>query len=85
MLYGQQASKIVALRTTEVSCADGAIRLKLGAEWLDVPEPVATLMQRYLRGRSSMAAMRLAFLGGGDWSAYAARRRAPTLTGETSL
>jgi hypothetical protein len=151
VLYGQQASKIVALRTTEVSCADGATRLKLGADWLDVPEPVATLMQRYLRGRSSMAtaanpaspwlfpgqlagehrsyrrltrvlhqlgiparasrlaawrelvreappavlaealgvspgtAMRHAFLGGADWSAYAARRRAPTLNDETSL
>ena len=27
---------------TDTSCADGATRLKLGADWLDVPEPVAT-------------------------------------------
>jgi hypothetical protein len=150
VLYGQQASKIVALRTTEVSCSGGGTQLKLGAGWLDVPEPVATLLRQHLRGRSSMdtaanpaspwlfpgqlagehrsyrrlvrvlhqlgiparasrlatwrelirqappavlaealgvspgTAMRHAFLSGADWSAYAARRRAPTLNDETS-
>ena len=53
-LYGQQVSKIAALRTTEVSCADGATRLKLGADWLDVPEPVAALLRQHLRDRSNM-------------------------------
>lgn len=142
-LYGQQASKIAALRTTDTSCADGAARLKLGADWLDVPEPVASLLRQHLRNRGNMTtaanpasswlfpgqlagehrsyrrlvrvlrqlgiparasrlaawrelvreappavladalgvsagtAMRHAFLGGADWSAYAARR-APT-------
>jgi hypothetical protein len=144
VLYGQQVSRIAALRTTGTSCADGATRLKLGADWLDVPEPVATLLRQHLRDRSNMTtaanpaspwlfpgqlagdhrscrrlvrafhqlgiparasrlaawrelvreappavlagalgvsagtAMRHAFLGGADWSAYAARRRAHT-------
>ena len=147
VLYGQQPSRIAALRTTDVSCADGATRLKLGADWLDVPEPVAALLRRHLRNRSNMTtaanpaspwlfpgqlagehrsyrrlvrvlhqlgiparasrlaawrelvreappavladalgvspgtAMRHAFLGGADWSAYAARRHAPTPNG----
>lgn len=54
MLYGQQASRIAALRLSEVSCTDAAARLKLGADWLDVPEPVATLLRHYLRNRSNM-------------------------------
>ena len=54
MLYGQQVSTIAALRTTDASCADGATRLKLGADWLDVPEPVATLLRQHLRNRSNM-------------------------------
>ena len=149
-LYGQQVSRIAALRTTDVSCADGATRLKLGADWLDVPEPVATLLRQHLRNRSNMTtaanpaspwlfpgqlagehrsyrrlvrvlhqlgiparasrlaawrelvreappavladalgvspgtAMRHAFLGGADWSAYAARRRAHTPDDKTS-
>jgi hypothetical protein len=143
-LYGQQASKIAALRTAEASCAADATRLKLGADWLDVPEPIAALLRQHLRNRSSMTtaatpappwlfpgqlagehrsyrrlvrvlhqlgiparasrlatwrdlvrqappavlahalgvspgiAIRHAFLGGADWSAYAARRGAST-------
>jgi hypothetical protein len=149
VLYGQQASKIAALRTTEVSCGDGATRLKLGADWLEVPEPVAALLRQHLRNRSNMTtaanpgppwlfpgqlasehrsyrrlvrlldqlgiparasrlaawrelvceappavladalgvspgtAMRHALLSGADWSAYAARRRAPASNVET--
>ena len=147
-LYGQQASTIAALRTTDTSCAADATRLKLGADWLDVPEPVATLLRQHLRNRANMTtaanpaspwlfpgqlagdhrsyrrlvrvlhhlgiparasrlaawrelarqappavladalgvspgtAMRHAFLGGADWSAYAARRRAPVSNDE---
>ena len=54
VFYGQQASRIAALRISEVSCSDEATRLKLGADWLDVPEPVATLLRHYLRNRSNM-------------------------------
>ena len=127
-----------------------AKRLKLGADWLDVPEPVATLLRQHLRNRTNMTtaanpaspwlfpgqlagehrsyrrlvrvlhqlgiparasrlaawrelvrnappavladalgvspgtAMRHAFLGGADWSAYAARRRAHTPDDKTS-
>ena len=53
-LYGQQASTIAALRTTDISCAGDATRLKLGADWLDVPEPVATLLRHHLANRSNM-------------------------------
>ena len=146
-LYGQQVSTIAALRTTDVSCAGGVTRLKLGADWLDVPEPVATLLRQHLGNRTNMTtaanpaspwlfpgqlagehrsyrrlvhvlrqlgiptrasrlaawrelarqappavladalgvspgtAVRHAFLGGADWSAYACRRHAPTPNG----
>jgi hypothetical protein len=53
-LYGQQVSRIAALRTTDTSCAAGATRLRLGADWLDVPEPVATLLREHLRNRGNM-------------------------------
>jgi hypothetical protein len=150
VLYGQQPSRIAALRTTDTCCAAGATRVKLGADWLDVPEPVAALLRQHLRDRRNMStaanpaspwlfprqlasehrsyrrlvrilhqlgiparasrlaarrelvgqappavladalgvsegtAMRHAFLAGADWSAYAARRPAPTSNGETS-
>jgi hypothetical protein len=149
-LYGQQVSTIAALRTTDTSCAAGVTRLKLGADWLDVPEPVAALLRQHLRDRGNMTtaanpaspwlfpgqlagehrsyrrlvrvlhqlgvparasrlaawrelvreappavladalgvspgtAMRHAFLGGADWPAYAARRRAHTPDDKTS-
>ena len=148
--YADNTSRIAALRTTDTSCADVATRLKLGADWLDVPEPVATLLRQHLRDRGNMTtaanpaspwlfpgqlagehrsfrrlvrvlhqlgiparasrlaawrelvrnappavladalgvspgtAMRHAFLGGADWSAYAARRRAHTPDDKTS-
>ena len=53
-LYGQQVSTIAALRTTDTSCAGDATRLKLGADWLDVPEPVATVLRQHLRNRANM-------------------------------
>ena len=52
-LYGQQVSTIATLRTTDTSCA-GATRLKFGADWLDVPEPVATLLRQHLANRANM-------------------------------
>lgn len=54
VLYGQHVSRIAALRTTDVSCGDGATRLKLGRDWLDVPEPVATLVQQHLHTHHNM-------------------------------
>jgi hypothetical protein len=53
-LYGQQVSTIAALRTTGTCCAGGATRLKLGTDWLDVPEPIAALLRRHLRDRGNM-------------------------------
>ena len=53
-LYGQQVSTVAVLRTTDTSCAAGATRLKLGADWLDVPEPVATVLRQHLRHRANM-------------------------------
>jgi hypothetical protein len=53
-LYGQQVSTIAALSTTDVSCAGGVTRLKLGADWLDVPGPVAALLRPAPANRASM-------------------------------
>jgi hypothetical protein len=53
-LYGQQVSTIATLRTTDTCRAGDATRLKLGADWLDVPEPVAALLQQHLRNRANM-------------------------------
>jgi hypothetical protein len=55
-LYGQQVSTIAALRATDTSCAAGATRLKLGADWLGVPGPVAALLRQHLRNRTNMTA-----------------------------
>jgi hypothetical protein len=54
VLYGQQASRIAALRISEVSCTDATARLKLGVDWLDVPEPVAILLRHHLCNRTNM-------------------------------
>ena len=53
-LYGQQASRIVTLRSTDVSCTDGATRITFGTDWLDVPEPIATLLRQHLDNRRNM-------------------------------
>jgi hypothetical protein len=50
----QQVSRVAALHTTDTSCAADATRLKLGAGWLDVPEPVAAVLQQHLRNRGNM-------------------------------
>jgi len=139
-----------ALRMADTSCTADIAQVKLGADWLDVPEPVATLLRQHLSNRCNTAtaaspaspwlfpgqlaaehrsyrrlvrvlhqhgiparasrlaawrelarqappavladalgvspgtAMRHAVLGGADWSAYAARRRAPTTNDGTS-
>jgi hypothetical protein len=54
VLYGQQVSTIASLHTADVSCTSDATRLRLGTDWLDVPEPVATLLRHHLRNRSNM-------------------------------
>jgi hypothetical protein len=54
VLYGQQVSKVAALRTADVSCTGDVTRLRLGTDWLDVPEPVATLLRHHLRNRGNM-------------------------------
>jgi len=40
-------------RTVE-GCAGDATWRRLGADWLDVPEPVAALLRQHLRNRSNM-------------------------------
>ena len=76
-LYGQQVSTIAALRTTDTSCAAGATRLKFGADWLDVPEPVATLLRQRLASRTNMTTA--ASPGLAVAVSRAARRRTPQL------
>ena len=38
-----------------MSCTGGATRITFGAGWLDVPEPLATLLRQHLRDRRNMA------------------------------
>jgi len=54
VLYGQPVSKVAALRTTDVSCTGDVTRLRPGTDWLDVPEPLATLLRHHLRNRGNM-------------------------------
>jgi hypothetical protein len=37
-----------------VSCTDGATRITFGTDWLDVPEPIATLLRQHLDNRRNM-------------------------------
>jgi hypothetical protein len=54
-LYGQQVSKIAALRTADTSCIADTAQVKLGADWLDVPEPLATFLRQHLSNRINTA------------------------------
>ena len=76
-LYGQQASRIAALRSTDTSCADGATRIKFGTDWLDVPEPIATLLRQHLDNRRNMTTADQPDLAVAV--SRAARRRTPQL------
>lgn len=50
-LYGQQTSRIVTLRHEQVSMHDGTTRLTIGATYIEIPEPLATLLNRLCQSR----------------------------------
>jgi hypothetical protein len=55
LLYGQPADRIAELPLDRVSALeDSRVRVRLAADWLDVPEPLSTLVQAYLAGRPNM-------------------------------
>jgi hypothetical protein len=54
------------------------------AAWRELVREAPPAVQADALGVSEGTAMRHAFLGGADWSAYAARRHAPTSNDETS-
>jgi len=58
-LYAQPLSRIVRLTTDDVIVADSRIQLRLGAEPLDLTEPLASLIQQLPLRRRASAAERL--------------------------
>ncbi len=55
LLYGQQLSRIVALRRDQVELAPGRVRLHLGPTALEVPPPMDELLARLVKGRRPYA------------------------------
>jgi hypothetical protein len=55
LLYGQPADRIAELSLDRVSAPDeDAVRVRLAADWVDVPEPLSTLVRAHLAGRPNM-------------------------------
>ncbi|WP_445183491.1 hypothetical protein ACTXG6_34220 [Pseudonocardia sp. Cha107L01] len=52
-LYGQSASRVVRLGINDVDADSGEVQLRLGREWLPVPEPLSTLLATHLSKRSN--------------------------------
>ena len=47
-LYGQQAARITGLRLDDVDLGDDGVRLRLaGQHWVEIPEPLATLVRAH--------------------------------------
>lgn len=59
VIYGQPVSRIVTLTTVHVKAAEGKVFLELGHHPLDLPEPLATLVQELPARRSDGAAAHL--------------------------
>lgn len=51
VLYGQQLSRIITIRRDQISHHHDTVRLHLGATHIDVPEPLATLLNRLAHTR----------------------------------
>lgn len=69
LLYGQPAERIARLEIERVSVDDENVRLRLAEDWLDVPEPFATLLRAHVASRPNMqtaghASSRWLFPGG---------------------
>ena len=53
ILYGQPITKIATLRADDLDPTADHVRIRLGTHWLDVPEPLATLL-RHAHTRRTM-------------------------------
>jgi hypothetical protein len=51
LLFGQAASRIVALRVQDLRAGDDDVQIKLGTDWLPVPSPFAELLTAHLQHR----------------------------------
>jgi hypothetical protein len=55
LLYGQPADRIVELSLDRLSAPEeGPVRVRLATDWVDVPEPLATLVRAHLSDRPNM-------------------------------
>jgi hypothetical protein len=56
LLFGQPAERIAALTIGQVKIdSDERVLLSPAGDWIDVPEPLATLLRTYLNCRRNMA------------------------------
>lgn len=55
LLFGQPAQRVAQLQTNQVGLDEEAVRIRVAADWLDVPEPFATSLRSYLPERPNMA------------------------------
>jgi len=53
-LFGQPVARVVNLRLDAVEVSGDAVRIRLSREWLDVPEPFATLLAAHLAARGNL-------------------------------
>jgi integrase len=54
LLYGQPAERITRLRLDHVALAPQQVRIRPSNDWVDVPEPLATLLRSYVAARQNM-------------------------------
>ncbi len=53
LLFGQPIRRIVALRTEHVQVDSTSVRVLLGGDWIEVPEPLAELLRQHLHHRDN--------------------------------
>ncbi|RRQ26179.1 hypothetical protein DK926_19465 [Rhodococcus sp. Eu-32] len=53
-LYGQSISRIVNLTIDDVEITDQGVRLKLADTWIELPEPIAAIVQLHMANRPNM-------------------------------
>lgn len=54
LLYGQSLSRIVSLQLDDVHDQDDKITIRLAADWVEVPSPVAEIVRRHIAHRPGL-------------------------------
>jgi len=54
VLYGQAVQRLVTLQIGDVRVDGDEVELRLGEEWLTVPEPFAVLLSAHMRARPNL-------------------------------